>query len=379
MEMRGTLPLGRLFGIPFRIHYSWFVIFILLTFSLAQLLPPRSLQLTTVQAWVLGIVTSLLFFASVLAHELAHSLVARAHGIPVRGITLFILGGVSQLGREATRARSELLMAFVGPLSSLVLGGILLGGVAPVARGPAPLVAVVAGWLGSINLILGIFNLIPGFPLDGGRVLRSLVWMVTGDMFRATMVAGWIGRGVGFLFIFYGIFLFFQGGLLNLNGIWLAFIGWFLENAASTSMRQLQTHSALRGVTAGSLMSRDFVTAPGNLTIEQLVRGYLLPFNPSAVLVHQFDSLVGVFTHRHLHRIPRANWDTQTLAQVMTPLAETKRVDPFTPASELIADLEEGEGLVLVMEGTQTAGVIDWDSLSRFVRVRTALHPSGRP
>ncbi len=384
MDLRGSFPLGRLFGIPLRIHYSWFIIFVLLTLSLAILLPPRSLQLSTVQAWALGVITSLLFFASVLSHELAHSLVARAYGIPVRGITLFILGGVSQLGREAPRPRSELLMAFVGPLSSLVLGAILLGGVAPVTREAAPPMAVVATWLGGINLALGVFNLIPGFPLDGGRVLRALLWMVTGDMPKATIVASWIGRGVGFLFILAGVFTLFGGHVPGLDdspigGIWLAFIGWFLENAASTSQRQLQTHLSLRDVTASSVMTRDFVTAPSNLAIEQLVRSYLLPFNPSAVLATQLDSLVGVFTHRDLHRFPKSSWSTLTLGQAMTPLAQTKIVRPTEPASNLLSDMEEGEGVVLVMEGTQVVGIVDYDSLSRFVRVRAALRSSGPP
>lgn len=372
--MSGTLPLGKLFGIPFRVHFSWFIIFIVLTVSLSTVFP-ASRPLSPAQAWGLSIATSLLFFASVVSHELAHSLVARANGIPVRDITLFIFGGVAHLGREATRPRAELIMAFIGPLTSLVLGGMFLG-LAAATRTSSPLIAVVSQWLGTINLLLGVFNLIPGFPLDGGRVLRSLLWLATGDMPKATVVASWIGRGVGYLFIAVGLFWAFQGAFIN--GIWFAIIGWFLENAASTSQRQLQVQVALQGMTCGSLVSRDFVTAPGNLTIEQLVRGYLLPYNPSAVLVSQLDRVAGVFTHADLHRIPKDTWATVTVSQVMTPLSRAKTVRPSDAASELLGDLQEGGGVVLVAEGDQILGVVDWDSLSRFIRVRTALR-SGPP
>ncbi|MBI2865872.1 MAG: site-2 protease family protein [Chloroflexi bacterium] len=367
--MRGSLPLGKLFGIPFRINYSWFAIFALLTFTLSQVLPPKELQLSPLQAWGLGIVTSLLFFASVVSHELAHSLVARASGIPVRSITLFILGGVSHLGREATRPVVELAMAFIGPLTSLVLGAALLWGLAPATRSSAPLVMVVAQWLGSINILLGLFNLIPGFPLDGGRVLRALLWMGTGDMPRATTVASWIGRGVGYLFILGGLYFIFRGEVIG--GMWFAFIGWFLENAASTSQRQLQAQLALQGLTAGSLVSRNFVTVPSHLTVDELVRNYLLPINPLAVLVARMDNVVGVFTHKVLHRVPRTTWPTVPLAQVMTPLARTPTVPPSAPASELLGLLSEGEALVLVMEGRQVLGIVDWEGLSRFIRIRS--------
>ena len=232
--MGKTFNLGKLFGIQFRLHFSWFIIFILVTVLLVY---PEYRQWLY---WVTGIITSLLFFASVVAHELAHSLVGRANGIPIVSITLFIFGGVAQMTREATRSGAELKMAAAGPICSLVIGGLfgLLWLIMPNVTEP---IAIMILWLAVMNGVLAAFNLIPGFPLDGGRVFRSLLWRFTGDYSRSTRIATRVGQGIGYLFILGGISIIFLHpfGLSWFDGIWIAFIGWFLESAAAASYRQI--------------------------------------------------------------------------------------------------------------------------------------------
>ncbi|MBI3931102.1 MAG: site-2 protease family protein [Chloroflexi bacterium] len=242
--MGSTFNLGKLFGIRFRLHFSWFVIFILVTVSLVD--PDYSQWFY----WVIGIITSLLFFASVVAHELAHSLVGRANGVPIESITLFIFGGVAQMTKEATRPGAELKMAAAGPACSLLIGG-FFGLIFLVMRniiGPA---AVMIFWLAVMNVTLAAFNLIPGFPLDGGRVFRALLWRFTGNYGRSTRIATRVGQGVGYLFIVGGIaiIILHPFGLSWFDGIWLVFIGWFLGSIASASYRQLRRQEPLDSFT----------------------------------------------------------------------------------------------------------------------------------
>ena len=238
--MGKTFNLGKLFGIQFRLHFTWFIIFILVTVFLVY--PDYSQWLY----WVIGIITSLLFFASVVAHELAHSLVGRANGIPIESITLFIFGGVAQMTREVTRASAELKMAAAGPICSLVIGG-LFGLLWFLTQDIIQPVADIALWLAIMNGILAVFNLIPGFPLDGGRVFRSLLWRFTGSYSRSTRIATRMGQGIGYLFILGGILIIFLHpfGLSWFDGLWITFIGWFLESAASMSYRQLRWQESL--------------------------------------------------------------------------------------------------------------------------------------
>jgi Zn-dependent protease len=235
--LRGGIPIGKAFGISLKLHYSWFIIFALVTWALAAGYFPSAYPTWSVATRIAaGMITSVLFFGSVLVHELMHSIVSQRQGIPVRSITLFIFGGVSQITSEPKQPRDEFNMAIAGPLSSLVIGGILFGiyfGWRHVDTFAVQFITAIAYWLGYINLVLGIFNLIPGFPLDGGRVFRSLLWWRSGNLKSATRTASNIGRVVGFLFIFGGVWLIFTGNWVN--GIWLALIGWFLESAATGS------------------------------------------------------------------------------------------------------------------------------------------------
>src|SRR5512136_2495245 len=220
--LRGCIPIGKAFGISLRLHYSWFLIFALVTWALAAGYFPSTYPTWSLSARIAaGLITSVLFFGSVLVHELMHSIVSQRQGIPVQSITLFIFGGVSQITSEPKQPKDEFRMAVVGPLSSLLIGGVLFGvyfGLRHVDTFGAQFVTAIAYWLGYINLALGVFNLIPGFPLDGGRVLRSLIWWRSRNLKRATRIASNAGRAVGFIFIFVGIYFVFRGNWFN--GIW---------------------------------------------------------------------------------------------------------------------------------------------------------------
>jgi len=258
--MRGVIHLGELFGIRFRLHFTWFIIFALVTISLVY---PEYSRWTY---WVVGIITSLLFFASVLAHEVAHSLVGRANGIPIESITLFIFGGVAQMTKEATRPNAELKMAAAGPLCSLAIGGVF-GLLLFIPHAPEP-IATMIWWLAVMNGALAAFNLIPGFPLDGGRVFRSLLWRLTGSYHRSTKIATRVGQGIGYLFMLGGIVIIVlrPSDLSWFNGMWIVFIGWFLENAARTSYRQLRQEEIPPPLAGPTATPRDYPVAPTSTT-----------------------------------------------------------------------------------------------------------------
>src|SRR4030043_11985 len=304
---RGGIPIGKAFGISLRLHYSWFLIFVLVAWALAAAYFP-----TTYPTWSLwlkigaGIITSILFFGSVLFHELMHSLVALRQGTQIQSITLFFLGGVSEMSGEPKTAGDEFRMAAAGPFSSLILGGLFLG-IYFVLRSAtseaAQFGAAISYYLGLINVLLGVFNLIPGFPLDGGRVLRSLIWWRTRNMQRATKIASNIGRAIGFLFIFGGIWLAFTGYLFN--GIWLVLIGWFLETAASGSYRQMLIQDMLKGHTASEVMSRDCVVIPPDMTVERLVNEHILSSGRRCCPGGSGSNTEGLMTVSHVKSIPR--------------------------------------------------------------------------
>ena len=261
--MQGSVKLGTLVGIDIRLHYTWLLALFLIAWSLAlEYFPMSGAALGPVTYWVLGLVAALLLFASVLVHEVGHSLVAGARGLRVDNITLFIFGGVSNITREPVTAKDEFLISVVGPLISFVLAGFfwLIGLLLPAASAPN----AVAGYLAYANLLLGLFNVVPGFPLDGGRVLRSIVWGVTGDMARATQVASYVGQGVAFLLIGWGVLRVLSGDLFG--GLWIGFIGWFLNSSAEGSRQEATVHRVLAGVPVTSVMDQGRVMVQGLLT-----------------------------------------------------------------------------------------------------------------
>ena len=281
-----NIPLGKVLGIPIALDYSWFLIFGLLTWMLAgSYYPSEFKNWSPLLYWVMGAVTAILLFASVLLHELGHSVVAMRFKIPVRSITLFIFGGVAQIGAEPPSAMAEFLIAIAGPIVSLALA-VIFSVLQPALAAIEPLWGVVK-YLAYINFALVLFNLIPGFPLDGGRVLRAFVWAVTKNMRRATLIAANAGRFFGFLFIFAGVWRMFSGDFGG--GLWIAFIGWFLDNAASAQVHQVVFQGLLAGHSVSQAMSTHCVTVPAELTLQQLVDEHVLGGGQRCFLVNRGD------------------------------------------------------------------------------------------
>ncbi len=374
--MGNAFNLGKLFGIQFRLHYTWFIIFFLITISLSwQVFPFSYPDWPFFLHWVVGIITSLLFFTSVVAHELAHSLVGRANGIPVKSITLFIFGGVSLMTKEATKAKAELLMAGAGPACSLALGG-LFGLLWLFTRGVVEPLAAMAMWLAYVNLMLAVFNLIPGFPLDGGRVLRSLLWRVTGNYRLSTRVATRAGQGVGYLFILVGILIVFLRpfGLNWFSGLWLVFIGWFLENAAAVSYRQTQWREALQRFSASQVMTPDCAVVPPNITVSQLIQEYILTGGRQCFLVADEGRLEGVLVLPNIKSISRRNWEVTQLREIMTPVDKLRTAHPDQNALSILEQMDESEiGQTPVVSERGVIGLITRDSLMRFLRIHSEL------
>jgi Zn-dependent protease/CBS domain-containing protein len=374
--LRGGIPIGKAFGISLRLHYSWFLIFALVTWALAASYFP-----STYPAWSLstriaaGLITSVLFFGSVLVHELMHSIVSQRQGIPVQSITLFFLGGVSQITSEPKQPKDEFRMAIIGPLSSLVIGGIFFGiyfAWRNVDIFAVQFITAIAYWLGYINLFLGVFNLIPGFPLDGGRVLRSLIWWRSHNLKSATRIASNIGRVVGFIFIFVGIWFIFTGSWIN--GILLALIGWFLESAAVGSYQQILMQEMLKGHVVSEVMSRDCVVIPPDTTIDQLVHENILSSGRRCFPVVSGSQVMGMMTLHDVKAVPREQWTTETVRKAMTPFDRLKWVSPDEELSSVLKILtEDNINQVPVVQNNEVVGMVSREHLLNFVNIRSGL------
>ncbi len=373
MKMGSAFNLGKVFGIQFRLHYTWFIIFILVTTSLSwQYFPIVYPGWSQSLYWIMGIITSLLFFASVLAHELAHSLVGRINGIPIKSITLFIFGGVAQMTREATRARDEMLMAAAGPACSLAIGGLFFL-LQLLSRDMSEPIAALAFWLAQINIMLAVFNLIPGFPLDGGRVFRSIMWRVTGNYKRSTRIATQVGRGVGYLFILGGILMMF---VLHewLGGLWIAFIGWFLENAASSSYRQVQWRDVLQGFTASQVMTVDCPVVPSDITVNRLVQGYIFPSGRGFFMVADEGRLKGIVALHNIKSVSQQKWEMTQVKEIMTPVDKLNVAHLDQDALSILEQMDENDinQMPVVSEG-RVIGLVDRNNLIRLLRTRSEL------
>ncbi|MDM8001249.1 MAG: site-2 protease family protein [Dehalococcoidia bacterium] len=370
----GGIPIGRFFGITVRLHWSWFIMFGLITWILA------SQYFTGVEEyedwsvatrWIVGAVTSILFFASVLAHELAHSLMAKATGLNVSGITLFIFGGVSQLTEEPRSPGTEFRLAIVGPLTSLVIGGACWG-IFFATRDSVSPVAGIAFWLGYINIVLAGFNMIPGFPMDGGRVLRSIVWWRSRNLRSSTRIASLIGRGVGYLFIFGGLALIFAG--FWSNGLWLALIGWILENAAVGSYRQIAIQDILQGHKVHEVMNRDCQAVPASLTVEQLVNDHFLTSGRRCFPVVDFGRVLGLVTVHNVRIVDRKYWPVRSVREIMTPIDKVKQVRPDDDLSSVMSLLtDEDVNQLPVVQDHNIVGMVARDNLLSFIHLRGEL------
>ncbi len=368
---RHTIPLGRILGIPVGLDYSWFLIFGLLTWTLAvSYYPGEFKNWPTAQYWLVGAATSVMLFASVLLHELGHSAIALRYKIPVRSITLMIFGGVAEISAEPPSAVAEFWIAIAGPVVSFALA-LLFFLLLPILAGAAPLLALVK-YLAIINFSLALFNLIPGFPLDGGRVFRAIVWGVTHNLRRATLIAANLGRGIAYLFIFAGVWQIFSGN--PGNGLWIAFIGWFLESAAMAQVQQQTLQDRLAGHRVSQAMSRNYTGIPAETTLQQLVDYHILGGGRRSFVVEQGDKVIGLLTLHHLKEIPQSDWPATTSAQAMIPLAEVKSVRPDTDLWAALAEMDrDGVNQLLVLANGQVSGMLSREDVVSFLRTLQEL------
>src|ERR687890_177058 len=378
MAMFGTSwRVARIAGIEIRIDSSWAVIALLVTYSMYLRLSILYPELSGGGAVGLAVGSAGLFFGSVLVHELAHALVAQARGIRVQDITLFLFGGATRAQVESRGPGDEFLIALVGPLTSGLLAGLfgILAGL-----GSNLLTRPLAGTLGYLawtNLLLAAFNLVPGFPLDGGRLLRAAIWRATGSLGRATRIASVAGQGVGWLLVAAGVVSLLAGDLAG--GIWFAFIGWFLVQAARSSYQELQLQQLLRGVEAEDVMAADLRRIPPELSLQDAVDDYFMRYDHSAFPVEEQGRTTGLLTLRGVRRVPREQWPTHRVRDHMVPLGDQVVVAPDARMDGVVGKLQDGEaGRVLVVEDGEVVGIITPSDLTRWLRRWQALETRAR-
>lgn len=373
--MNRSIHLVTIFDIPIEINYTWFVVFFLVTWTLAQNYFPVALpHYPIIVYWIISIVAALLFFISLLAHELSHSIVAMKNRLPINGITLFIFGGVARLSKEPQTPKVEFIMAAAGPLCSFSLSFafFVLTQLFYNLGFPMAIVAT-TDYLSVINLIVGIFNLIPGFPLDGGRILRSALWSLTGDIKKATEIASTFGKifayflmGTGFLYLFYGAVL---------SGIWLIFIGFFLQEAASTSYQQVAMKKILSGAKVQDIMSKNVVTVLENLTLHSLVEDYFFKFRfTSFPVIDTEGDIKGIVTVHAVKDIHKNLWASTKIKDAMVPLAQNLLVQPNKDIFEALTQMAgNGVGRLLVTQNGKLIGIISQRDVIRLFEVKEDL------
>ena len=371
MIARG-MRLGRFFGIELRLDPSWFIVFVLVVWSLARHYFPNTHPGWAVATyWALGATTALLLFLSILAHEFGHSLVSQAYGVPVRDITLFIFGGAARMTREPRRPREELWIALAGPVTSVALA-VLFGLVWRVSSGsPGPFHAL-SGWLAWINMAIAVFNLIPGFPLDGGRVFRALVWSVTGSLQRATRIASNVGRIVAFGFILFGLWQAFGGNWVN--GLWIAFIGWFLDNAAVQTSRHVDLEELLAGHTVREVMMTDCPSISRTETLEVVVDQAVLPSGRRCFPVVGEGGFEGLLTLHGVKAVPRHRWSSTYAGDAMVARPNLKTVRPDDELNTVLERMAADDvNQYPVLEDGRFVGMVARDRMLGFIQTRTEL------
>jgi len=369
--MNESLSLGRIAGIHVGLYWSLLVVGALIAWSLATgLLPSAAPGQSSGAYWTAGVVSAFVFLASLLAHELAHSVVAVRRGVRVEGITLWLFGGVSRFSSESGSPGAQALITFVGPLTSLLLGILFFLGSAAIGGGAHPgLVAATLSWLGYINIALGVFNLLPAFPLDGGRLLQSLIWLRTGDRQRATSIAARIGMVFAYLLIAYGLASFLLAGNL-IGGIWSVFLGWFLLSAARAEEAGSLIRQALSGISVAEVMTPNPVQAPDDINVEDALHGYVLASRHSTFPTHDASGrLSGLLTMAALKNVGPDARATTLVKDVICPLDRVSTASPADPVTSLLG-LSEGcsEGRTLVLDGGRLVGIISPSDLNRLLQ-----------
>jgi Zn-dependent protease len=380
--MRGSWRVGRINGIEIGIHYTWLLALVVFTWLLGQSYFPATYPgWQTYSYWIAGFLSTFILFISVLIHELAHSLVARARGLPVSSITLFILGGVSNLAAEPEKPGLEFIMAIAGPASSLVLAGIFWG-IWYLMGSQMAFAKAIFGYMALANALLAGFNLLPGFPLDGGRVLRSILWKTTGDLLKATNIATMVGRFFAWLFMALGVFLVFGFNVFGLggflNGLWLVFVGWFLNSAADSSRQEATLREHLTGVLVGQVMEKDVSSVRPETNIADLVQTAFIQKNKRTIPVTDSDNLVGVVTISDIKGLPQEKWPVTPVSQIMhrEPIHTVKPEDDLNAAMKLMAQYDLNQ--IPVLSQGKLVGVLTRADVINYLHLSQELNIKGR-
>lgn len=366
--------LFRLMGFQVRVDLSWIFIAVLIAWSLSTgFFPFYYGGLETGTYWVMGVVGAIGLFISVIVHEFSHSLVARRFGMPMKGITLFIFGGMAEMTDEPTSAKAEFMMAIAGPLSSIAIAGIFYA-LASAGRGsaPGPIVGVVE-YIAFINAMLAAFNTIPAFPLDGGRVLRSILWSIRRNLRWATRVSSFIGSAFGILILLLGVLQFLRGNFLG--GMWWFLIGMFLNNAARASYQQLLTRNALQGETVRTFMKRDPVTVPPSITLDTLVEEYVYRYHHKMFpVVSDSDQIDGCVTTSEIKGVPREEWKSRRVHDIVKPCSLDNTIDAESDAIQALSLMNRtGSSRLLVVQGGRLEGVVSLKDMLKFLSLKVEL------
>lgn len=372
---QSSIKLFKFFGIEVRLDYSWFIIFALFAYYFGFFYFPSVLpSLNTGILAIITIVTVILFFVSVLIHEMSHSLVARKKGMPVERITLFLFGGMAQIEKEPENPLSEFTMAIAGPAASFIIA-IFFGIMWFFARDFAPVREPVR-YLAIINVVLGVFNILPGYPLDGGRILRSVLWKSTGDFKRATFIASTAGRVLGFMIIAVGVLFIFMGNFLG--GIWFVFIGWFLQSSAQMGYRQVVFESSIKGIKVKEVMNQDIVDITGDTTLQELVDEYFMRYRFGRFPVvedRKSKKLMGIISIHDVKEVPREEWSGTRAGDVVEKISEKEKADISMEISEAIKKMVKNDlGHLVVMSGDKLRGIITKSDVMRFIKIKSEFH-----
>jgi Zn-dependent protease/CBS domain-containing protein len=374
--MKAQIKLFRVFGIEIGLHYSWLLIALLVVLSLRGQFSETNRHWEPSLVWGLAILTALLFFASILVHELSHAALAKTRGLPVRSITLFALGGVAQIEKEASDAKTEFLVGIVGPVTSLVIGALSLllavwFGWSPTGGHQSPWGAML-GWLGVINIALALFNMIPGFPLDGGRVLRAVLWWITGNASRSTRIATGIGQLVAFAFIVVGLFRFFGGA--GFGGLWLTFIGWFLLDAARSTYAQYEVLERLRGTRVSDVMSHEWPNVDAGTNLQQFIDSNLLRSGQRCFIVTDNDEPIGMVTTHEIKNVEREKWPQLRVRDIMLPFTKLHSVKPNTSLTDALETMgREDVNQLPVVRNSHVEGIVSRGHILRLLQTRAEL------
>lgn len=373
--MGSSIKLGRIFGIDVGIHWSWAFIFLIVTWSFADVLGSTYKSWNGAQLWIAGAAIAIVFFLSILAHELSHAIVSNRAGLPVRSITLFVFGGVSNLTREPDTPGMEFRIAIVGPLSSLVLGGLFAGAWAALYNVNEGL-AGISAYLAVINASLAVFNMLPGFPLDGGRVFRSIVWARNKNRLRATHTASQAGQWIAYIIMGLGVVYVFFGDLFS--GIWFLLIGFFLRNASAASYEQLVIETTLSGIAVRDVMQTEVYRVPPDTSLDELVHEYVLKHNARSFAVMAAGDFAGLITLTDIRKVPRDEWATTSVYRAMTPATRLHTVSPNESLTRVLQMMAMHDVNQLpVVQGRELLGMLDRADVLRFIHVRQEVGQHG--